>query len=308
MRYLVTGGAGFIGFHLSRTLLQNGHDVLCIDNLSTGQASNLAALSDFSAFTFIRQDVTEPFFCDADAIFNLACPASPVHYQRTPVDTLKTAVIGTLNALELARQQSIPMLQASTSEVYGDPAVHPQHEGYQGSVSITGPRACYDEGKRCAETLCFDFQRQYQVDVKVARIFNTYGPGMAPDDGRVIMNLINQALADEPLTLYGDGQQTRSFCYVDDLVAGLIKLLGLTQQISEPVNLGNPEELRIIDLANHILKLTNSRSELTFSPLPVDDPHQRCPDIALAETLLGWTPRIPLQQGLLRVIQSIRNR
>lgn len=311
-RYIVTGGAGFLGAHLINRLLADGLGVVCVDNFSTGCRHNLAQHAHNPALSMIEQDVTLPLpstgLSDCVGIFHLACPASPVHYQADPVQTTRTAILGMLNMLELAQALDIPVLHASTSEVYGSPAVHPQPEHYWGHVNPIGPRACYDEGKRCAESLCFDYARHRGVAVKVARIFNTYGPRMQPDDGRVISNLIIQALQGEPLTLYGDGRQTRSFCYVDDLIEGLVRLMASEQPLDAPVNLGNPEEISIRSLAEQVLKLTGSRSSLIYQPLPADDPQQRCPDINRARQLLGWQPQIPLAQGLVRTISAFKHR
>ncbi|WP_404342583.1 UDP-glucuronic acid decarboxylase family protein [Vreelandella venusta] len=310
-RFIVTGGAGFLGARLIDRLLFDGHAVVCIDNLSTGRRANLAKYAHNPAFSLIVHDVTQPLgeydLPACNSIFHLACPASPVQYQADPVHTTRTAVLGTLNMLELAQSRGIPLLLASTSEVYGNPAVHPQPEHYWGHVNPIGPRACYDEGKRCAESLCFDYARHRGVEVKIARIFNTYGPGMQPDDGRVVSNLIIQALQERPLTLYGDGQQTRSFCYVDDLIEGLIRLMAIEQLLDAPVNLGNPDEISVRYLAEQVLKLTGSRSPLIYHPLPDDDPQRRCPDISRARQLLGWQPHTPLVQGLHETINAFKN-
>ena len=300
MRVLVTGGAGFIGSHLCRRLLADGHHVICLDNFSSGARRTLEDLLDNPHFEVIEQDVVAPLDVEVEQIYNLACPASPVYYQRDPVATIRTCVLGAANMLELALRRRIPIFQASTSEVYGDPSVHPQPEGYWGNVNPIGPRSCYDEGKRCAETLFFDYQRQYAVAVRVARIFNTYGPGMAVDDGRVVSNFIMQALRGHDLTVFGDGQQTRSFCYVDDLVDGAVKLM--TGDLPGPVNLGNPVEFTMLELASLVIELTGSRAAITHAPLPVDDPRQRQPDITLARAALGWEPRIALRDGLARTI------
>ncbi|QIL72532.1 SDR family oxidoreductase [Diaphorobacter sp. HDW4B] len=297
-RVLVTGGAGFLGSHLCARLLQDGHEVICLDNFYSSSRNNVLALLQHPNFELIEQDVTSPLTMKVDEIYNLACPASPIHYQRDPVQTVKTNVLGALNVLDLARRHNAKVLQASTSEVYGDPAMHPQPESYNGNVSPIGVRSCYDEGKRCAETLFFDHHRQYGVKIKVARIFNTYGPHMHPDDGRVVSNFFMQALAGHDITLYGDGQQTRSFCYVSDLIEGLVRLMDSPLWITGPVNLGNPEELRIRELANDILARTQSDSRLIFEPLPQDDPKQRRPDITLAKRLLQWEPRVSLHDGL----------
>jgi UDP-glucuronate decarboxylase len=302
-RILVTGGAGLIGSNLCRRLVDAGHTVFCLDNFFTGTRRNIAALMQLPHFTVIEQDVTESIGFDVDQIYNLACPASPVHYQVDPVRTTRTSVMGALNVLVLAQRLGIPVLQASTSEVYGDPEVHPQREDYWGHVNPIGPRSCYDEGKRCAETLFFDYHRQYGVQIKVARIFNTYGPNMHPDDGRVVSNFIVQALRGDDITIYGDGNQTRSFCYVDDLVGGLIGLMETPKDVVGPVNLGNPSEFTIRQLAEAVLDLTGSRSKLVFRDLPVDDPRQRQPDISRARDVLGWAPTVELQEGLSRTTQ-----
>ncbi|MCU0840231.1 MAG: SDR family oxidoreductase [Thiobacillaceae bacterium] len=305
-RILVTGGAGFIGSHLCERLLAAGHDILCVDNFYTGSRDNIAHLLGHPRFELLRHDITFPLYVEVDEIYNLACPASPVHYQNDPVQTTKTSVHGSINMLGLARRTRAKILLASTSEVYGDPEVHPQREDYWGRVNPIGPRACYDEGKRCAETLFFDYHRQHALRIKVARIFNTYGPRMHPDDGRVVSNFIMQALTGTPITLYGDGGQTRSFCYVDDLVDGLIRLMDSPDACIGPVNLGNPEECSVRELAERILALTGSASALTFKPLPEDDPRQRCPDIALARQMLGWQPATGLEDGLARTIAYFR--
>lgn len=301
-RILVTGGAGFVGTHLCRRLLDGGHRVVCMDNFSTGSMHNVAELLNNPAFSLLTQDVNEAVNLEVDEIYNLACPASPVHYQADPIATLKTSVVGALNMLELARDRNIPVLQASTSEVYGDPHVHPQSENYWGNVNPIGPRACYDEGKRSAETLFFDYRRQFGLPIKVVRIFNTYGPHMHPADGRVVANFIKQALSGDDITVYGDGTQTRSFCYVDDLVAGLMAMMSGRPDVTGPINLGNPEEFTIRQLADLILELTNSNSRIVHRPLPVDDPRQRLPDIEKARRLLDWTPSVPLRDGLTRTI------
>lgn len=305
-RILVTGGSGFLGSHLCYRLVQEGHEVICADNLFTGRKSNIYHLLQHPRFEFLRHDITFPLFVEVDEIYNLASPASPIHYQFDPVQTTKTAVMGAINMLGLAKRLKIRILQASTSEVYGDPLVHPQTEDYKGNVSTTGPRACYDEGKRCAETLFFDYHRQHQVDIRVMRIFNTYGPNMHPDDGRVVSNFIIQALRGEPITIYGDGSQTRSFCYVDDLIEGMIRLMNNEQGFIGPVNIGNPGEFTILELAKLVLEMTNSRSELSFRPLPQDDPLQRKPDISLAKKELQWEPGIPLREGLSKTIEYFR--
>lgn len=301
-RILVTGGAGFLGSHLCERLLNEGNEVLCVDNLFTGRRSNVHHLMDNKNFEFLRHDVTFPLFAEVDQIYNLACPASPVHYQFDPVQTTKTSVIGAINMLGLARRLRIKILQASTSEVYGDPEVHPQPESYRGSVSTTGIRACYDEGKRCAETLFFDYHRQHKVKIKVMRIFNTYGPRMHPNDGRVVSNFIVQALKGEDITIFGDGTQTRSFCYVDDNIEGMCRLMESRDEFTGPVNIGNPGEFTMIELAELVIAMTNSKSKLKFLPLPQDDPMQRQPIIDLAKKELGWEPRVDLQTGLVKTI------
>lgn len=301
-RVLVTGGAGFIGSHICERLIAKGYEVLCLDNFFTGARSNVAHLMDSKTFELMRHDVTFPLFVEVDQIYNLACPASPIHYQFDPVQTTKTSVHGAINMLGLAKRTKARILQASTSEVYGDPSVHPQEESYWGNVNPIGPRSCYDEGKRCAETLFFDYHRQHDLDIKVARIFNTYGPRMHPNDGRVVSNFIVQALKGEDITLYGDGQQTRSFCYVDDLVEGLIRLMESPDGMTGPINLGNPGEFTIRELAEHVIDLTGSGSNLTHKPLPQDDPKQRQPDITRAKNQLDWTPEIALRHGLQKTI------
>ncbi len=302
-RVLVTGGAGFLGSHLCERLIEAGHDVLCADNFYTGSKDNIAGLIGQPFFELIRHDVTFPLYVEVDDIFNLACPASPVHYQHNPVQTVKTSVHGAINMLGLAKRVGARILQASTSEVYGDPEVHPQREDYWGHTNPIGLRSCYDEGKRCAETLFFDYHRQHRVNIKVARIFNTYGPRMHPNDGRVVSNFIMQALRNEPITLYGDGQQTRSFCFVDDLIGGLMALMETPREFIGPVNLGNPGEFTIKELAEMVIEMTGSRSKLTYLPLPSDDPRQRCPDISLAREAMGWAPSIPLREGLAQTIK-----
>jgi UDP-glucuronate decarboxylase len=297
-RVLVTGGAGFLGSHLCERLLAEGHDVLCLDNFFTGTKDNVAHLLSNPYFELMRHDVTFPLYVEVDEIYNLACPASPVHYQFDPVQTTKTSVHGAINMLGLAKRVKAKIFQASTSEVYGDPAVHPQPEGYWGHVNPIGPRSCYDEGKRCAETLFFDYRRQHNLRVKVARIFNTYGPRMHPNDGRVVSNFIVQALRSQPITLYGDGTQTRSFCYVDDLIEGFLRLMDSPDDLTGPVNLGNPGEFTMIELAQAVIDLTGSSSKMVHEPLPQDDPRQRQPDITLAREALSWTPRVPLRDGL----------
>ena len=301
-RILVTGGAGFLGSHLCERLLADGHDVLCVDNFFTGSRENIFPLLDHKRFELMRHDVTFPLYVEVDEIFNLACPASPIHYQHDPVQTTKTSVHGAINMLGLAKRLGAKIFQASTSEVYGDPTIHPQTEDYRGHVNPIGPRACYDEGKRCAETLFFDYRRQHNLRIRVARIFNTYGPRMHINDGRVVSNFIVQALRNEPITIYGDGSQTRAFCYVDDLIEGCIRLMQTSDDVTGPVNLGNPVEMSIRELATKIIELTGSRSPILAKPLPVDDPLQRCPDISLAKRLLDWEPRVPLEQGLTRCI------
>jgi len=297
-RILVTGGAGFIGSFLCEKLLAQGSEVICVDNMYTGSRRNIANLLTNPNFEFVRHDVTFPLYIEVDQIYNLACPASPIHYQRDPVQTTKTSVHGAINVLGLAKRLKARILQASTSEVYGDPAVHPQTESYWGNVNPIGPRSCYDEGKRCAETLFFDYHRQHRLPIKVARIFNTYGPRMHPNDGRVVSNFIVQALKGEPITLFGDGMQTRSFCYVDDLVEGLIRLMNAPVELTGPVNLGNPKEFSVRELAEKIVRMTNTRSRIEFRPLPADDPKQRQPNIALARKHLDWAPKIELDEGL----------
>ncbi|KAF0221936.1 MAG: dTDP-glucose 4 [Rhodospirillaceae bacterium] len=307
-RVLVTGGAGFLGSHLCERLLADGHDVLCVDNFYTGSKDNIAHLIGNPYFELIRHDVTFPLYLEVDEIFNLACPASPVHYQRDPVQTTKTSVHGAINMLGLAKRINAKIFQASTSEVYGDPEVHPQTEDYRGSVNPIGPRACYDEGKRCAETLFFDYHRQHALRIKVARIFNTYGPRMHPDDGRVVSNFIVQALEGRPITLYGDGGQTRSFCFVDDLIEGFIRLMNSPDDVTGPINLGNPREMTIRELAEAVIKLTGAKSELVIKPLPADDPMQRQPNITKAREVLGWEPKVALEDGLQRTIDYFRTR
>jgi UDP-glucuronate decarboxylase len=299
---LVTGGAGFLGSHLCERLIAQGHHVICADNFFTGTRENIEHLLDHPHFELVRHDVTLPLHVEVDEIYNLACPASPVHYQHDPVQTTKTSVHGAINMLGLAKRTRARVFQASTSEVYGDPNCHPQPESYWGNVNPIGPRSCYDEGKRCAETLFFDYHRQYGVDIRVARIFNTYGPRMHPNDGRVVSNFIVQALRGEPITVYGQGQQTRSFCYVDDLIEGFMRFMALDGPCPWPINLGNPGEFTILQLAEQVVQLTGSKSKIVFSPLPVDDPMQRKPDIALAREKLGWQPTVELQAGLTRTI------
>jgi UDP-glucuronate decarboxylase len=301
-RVLVTGGAGFIGSHLCERLLAQGHSVLCVDNYFTGTRDNISHLLPHPRFEAMRHDVTFPLYVEVDEIYNLACPASPVHYQFDPVQTTKTSISGALNMLGLAKRVKAKVLQASTSEVYGDPEVHPQTEDYRGSVNPLGPRACYDEGKRCAETLFFDYKRQHNVRIKVVRIFNTYGPRMHPNDGRVVSNFIVQALQGKPITIYGEGTQTRSFCFVDDLVEGLIRLMDTPDDVTGPVNIGNPHEITVRELAERVITLCGDAVPLEKRPLPQDDPTRRCPDISLARRLLGWEPTVPLEDGLRRTV------
>ena len=305
-RIIVTGGAGFLGSHLCTRLLGDGHDVLCLDNFFTGRKANIVDLLQNPYFGLVRHDVTTPYYAEADEIYNLACPASPVHYQFDPVQTTKTNVHGAINMLGLAKRTGARILQASTSEVYGDPEEHPQRESYWGRVNPIGPRSCYDEGKRCAETLFFDYHRQNGVDIKVVRIFNTYGPNMAVGDGRVVSNFIVQALAGEDITVYGDGSQTRSFCYVSDMIEGMVRMMGTPGGVTGPVNLGNPCENSILEIAETIISLTPSRSRIRFAPLPADDPRQRRPDISLAGSTLGWAPLVPLEEGLKETIRYFR--
>ncbi|WP_331374999.1 UDP-glucuronic acid decarboxylase family protein [Sinorhizobium chiapasense] len=302
-RILVTGGAGFLGSHLCELLLGAGHEVICIDNFSTGLRRNIAQLKRFDTFRVMAHDIVESIDLEVDEIYNLACPASPPHYQADPIQTMRTCVVGSLNLLDLAARKGARIFQASTSEIYGDPQVHPQVEGYWGNVNPFGPRSCYDEGKRCAETLFFDFHKVHRVEIKIVRIFNTYGPRMRPDDGRVVSNFIVQALKGEDITIYGDGSQTRSFCFVDDLIDGFVRLMASPSSLSGPVNLGNPGEFTISELAEQVIRLTGSRSKIVRRPLPVDDPRQRRPDISLATEALGWRPTIDLSEGLARTIQ-----
>src|SRR3982751_3031943 len=306
-RILVTGGAGFLGSHLCQRLLAAGHQVLCVDNFFTGTKHNIEHLLDHPSFELLRHDVTFPLYVEVDEIYNLACPASPVHYQHDPVQTTKTSVHGAINLLGLAKRLKARILQASTSEVYGDPKVHPQQEGYWGHVNPIGLRACYDEGKRCAETLFMDYHRQHGVEIKIARIFNTYGPRMHPNDGRVVSNFIVQALKGENITMYGDGTQTRSFCYVDDLIEGFVRLMNQTSTVG-PVNIGNPGEFTMLELAEQVLKLTKSKSKIIHKPLPADDPKQRRPDITLAKKFLKWEPKVPLAEGLKRTIAYFKTK
>jgi UDP-glucuronate decarboxylase len=308
-RYLVTGGAGFLGSHLCDRLIAAGHEVLCVDNFFTGSKDNLAQLLDHPRFELLRHDVTFPLFVEVDAIFNLACPASPVHYQHDPVQTTKVSVHGAINMLGLAKRLRVKILQASTSEVYGDPEEHPQSESYWGRVNPIGIRSCYDEGKRCAETLFFDYHRQHNLGIKVVRIFNTYGPRMHPNDGRVVSNFIMQAIRGEDITIFGDGKQTRSFCYVDDLLEAMTRMMNSADDFTGPVNIGNPVEFSMLQLANSVIQLTNSKSRLVFRPLPSDDPKQRRPNIALATKMLdGWEPTVQLQEGLRRTIDYFASR
>jgi len=300
---LVTGGAGFLGSHLCDRLLANGNDVLCVDNFFTGAKLNIDHLLDHRNFELLRHDITFPLYVEVDEIYNLACPASPIHYQHDPVQTTKTSVQGAINMLGLAKRLRVKILQASTSEVYGDPTVHPQHEEYWGNVNPKGARSCYDEGKRCAETLFFDYHRQHSLEIKVARIFNTYGPRMHPHDGRVVSNFITQALKGQPITIFGEGLQTRSFCYVDDLIEASVRLMAAPASVTGPMNLGNPCEFTIRQLAEKILRIVGSRSKLVHRPLPEDDPRQRRPDISLAQSVLGWEPAVALEEGLRRTVQ-----
>jgi UDP-glucuronate decarboxylase len=301
-RVLVTGGGGFLGSHLCERLIEVGCHVLCVDNFFTGTHMNLRNLTGSPRFELIRHDITFPLYVEIDEIFNLACPASPIHYQRDPVQTTKTSVIGAINMLGLAKRVKAKIFQASTSEIYGDPAVHPQVEAYWGNVNSIGPRSCYDEGKRCAETLFFDYRRQHRLNIKVCRIFNTYGPRMHPNDGRVVSSFIVQALTGGDITIFGEGLQTRSFCYVDDLIEGFMRLMAAPDEVTGPINLGNPVEFSIIDLARKIIEMTGSASKIIHLPLPQDDPHQRCPDISKAKALLNWEPAISLNDGLIRTI------
>ena len=305
-RILVTGGAGFLGSHLCERLLNEGNDVLCVDNFFTGRKDNILHLMDNPQFELMRHDITFPLYVEVDEIFNLACPASPVHYQYDPVQTTKTSVIGAINTLGLAKRVGAKILQASTSEVYGDPTVHPQTEDYRGNVNPLGPRACYDEGKRCAETLFFDYHRQHKVQIKVVRIFNTYGPRMHPNDGRVVSNFIVQALRGEDITLYGDGMQTRAFCFADDLIDGFIRMMATGPEITGPINIGNPHEIPVKELAERVIRLTGAPSNIVYRPLPQDDPMQRCPDISKARAILGWAPKVELDTGLGRAIDYFR--
>ncbi len=307
-RILITGGAGFIGSHLCEKLLNGGNEIICIDNFFTGTKNNIVHLMDNPYFEVLRHDITSPLYVEVDEIYNLACPASPIYYQFDPVQTIKTAVHGAINMLGLAKRLKIKILQTSTSEIYGNPTVHPQPESYWGNVNPIGLRSCYDEGKRCAETLFFDYHRQHKLKIKVARIFNTYGPKMHPDDGRVISNFIIQALKGEEVTIFGEGSQTRSFCYVDDMIDGLIKLMNTSDDFTGPINLGNSSEISIFELAEKILKMTQSKSKIVFKPLPEDDPTRRCPDITLAKKKLNWQPKITLQKGLEKTIKYFKKR
>jgi len=304
---LVTGGAGFIGSHLCEALLKQGHYVICLDNFFTGRKENIKHLMDFDNFELIRHDIIDPIKLEVDEIYNLACPASPFHYQYNPIKTIKTSFLGTMNMLGLAKRVKAKILQASTSEVYGDPSVHPQPESYRGNVNPIGPRSCYDEGKRAAETLCFDYHRQHKVDIRVVRIFNTYGPNMQINDGRVVSNFIVQALKNEDITVYGDGKQTRSFCYVSDLVRGMIDFMNQEQHLG-PINLGNDGEFTILELAKKVIQLTHSKSKITFKPLPEDDPLQRKPDLSLARKLINYEPKIKLEEGLIKTIEYFKKR
>lgn len=301
-RILVTGGAGFLGSHLCETLIADGHDVLCVDNFYTGMRTNIAHLEGHPRFDFLRHDVSQPLYVEVDEIYNLACPASPGHYQRDPIQTMKTSVIGAMNLLGLAKRTGARIFQASTSEVYGDPSIHPQPESYWGNVNTIGIRSCYDEGKRAAETLFFDYHRKHGIDIKVVRIFNTYGPRMDPNDGRVVSNFVVQALRGKDITIYGDGSQSRSFCYVDDLISGFVALMKSEADTIGPVNMGNPHEFTMIELAEAVIALTGTQSKLAFEPLPHDDPRQRQPDITLARQKLGWEPQVQLQDGLIKTI------
>ena len=307
MRVLVTGGAGFLGSHICETLLNQGHDVVALDNFYTGSKKNVEHLLDHKSFELIRHDVTFPLYVEVDRIFNFACPASPIHYQKDPVQTTKTSVHGAINMLGLAKRTKARIMQASTSEVYGDPEIHPQTEDYWGRVNPIGIRSCYDEGKRCAETLFFDYYRQYQLDIRVIRIFNTYGPRMHPQDGRVVSNFIVQSLKGDDITIYGTGEQSRSFCYVDDLVRGITSYMDLDGNLPGPINLGNPYEFTMNELAEKVISLTNSKSKIVYKPLPEDDPKQRQPEISKAKELLGWEPKIQLEEGLLRTIEYFAN-
>jgi len=307
-RILIAGGAGFIGSHLCKKLLTEDNEVICLDNMFTGSKDNIIGLVRNPKFEFVRHDVTMPIILEVDEIYNLACPASPIYYQKNPIKTLETNVIGTRNMLELAKTMNAKFFQASTSEVYGDPLVHPQVEEYWGNVNPNGIRSCYDEGKRCAETLCFDYHRQHNIKIKVARIFNTYGPNMNPNDGRVISNFVTQAMGNKDITVFGRGKQTRSFCYVEDMVEGIVRIMGTSEAVIGPINLGNPNEFDIINIAERIIKKTGSKSKVVFLQLPQDDPKKRKPDITKARTILGWEPKIMLDEGLERTIEYFRNR
>lgn len=308
MKILVTGGAGFLGSHLCERLIKPDYEVYCIDNFQTGRIENIEHLTEYKNFKIIDHDIQDSLDIECDQIYNLACPASPVHYQHDPVSTIKTSVLGTINLLELAKKNEATFFQASTSEIYGDPEIHPQSENYWGKVNPIGPRACYDEGKRCSETLCFDYKRQYGLKIKVVRIFNTYGPRMQPDDGRVVSNFIVQSLKNEPMTVYGEGSQTRSFCYVDDLIDGFLLMMDKDENFSGPVNLGNPKEITIFNIAKTIKRITGSSSEIVFKNLPIDDPRKRKPDITLANDKIDWRPKIDLDQGLARTIKYFESR
>jgi UDP-glucuronate decarboxylase len=305
-KILITGGAGFIGSHLSERLLKEGNEIICLDNLFTGSLDNIKHLQSNPKFKFVEHDIVEPYHADVDQIYNLACPASPVHYQYDPIKTMKTSVLGAINMLELAKKTNATIFQASTSEVYGDPHQHPQQESYWGNVNPIGIRSCYDEGKRCAETLFMDYHRTHKLKVKIIRIFNTYGPQMNPEDGRVVSNFIVQALKGENITVYGKGNQTRSFCYVDDLVEGFIRLMNSKESITGPVNMGNPNEFTVLELAEKVIKLTKSKSQIIYKPLPSDDPMQRKPDISKAKELLDWEPKVQLEEGLLKSIEYFK--
>jgi UDP-glucuronate decarboxylase len=305
-RTLVTGGAGFLGSHLCDRLIARGENVLCVDNFYTGSKANVRHLFENSSFELMQHDITNPLYVEVDRIFNLACPASPINYQRDPIQTMKTNVLGAINMLELAKGLNAKILQASTSEIYGDPGIHPQPESYWGNVNPIGIRSCYDEGKRCAETLCFDYYRQHSVEIKVMRIFNTYGPRMHPQDGRVVSNFIVQALKGEDITVYGEGQQTRSFCYVDDLIEGMIRLMDSSVDVIGPINIGNPVEFTMLELAERVLRLIGGKSRITFKPLPEDDPKQRQPDIRIAAQKLNWTPKVQLEDGLKETVAYFR--
>ena len=305
-KILITGGAGFVGSHLCKRLLNEGNEVICLDNYFTGAKSNIIDLLEHPYFEMVRHDITEPYYAEVDEIYNLACPASPVHYQYNPIKTIKTSVMGAINMLGLAKRIKATVLQASTSEVYGDPSIHPQVEEYWGNVNPIGERSCYDEGKRCAESLFVNYHKQNNVDIKIIRIFNTYGPRMHPNDGRVVSNFIVQALKNEDITIYGDGMQTRSFCYVDDLLDGMIRLMNSPKEITGPINIGNPEEFTMLQLAEAIIRLTNSTSKIIFMPLPSDDPMQRKPDITKAQNILGWNPSVQLETGLQRTINYFK--